>query len=89
MENVLKYFEFSTFINDKSNTFSGSIAFSEVNQHHFLIFEKINNEFNLYVTRYEEKHQIGKEKPEVIELLINNYDKSLPEHRIILRKYLE
>lgn len=41
MENVFKYYDFSEFITDKSTTFSGrEICFSELNEQHFLIFEK-------------------------------------------------
>ncbi len=89
MENVLKYYEFSDFTEDKSNTFSGKeIAYSTLNAQHFLIFEKNNNQFNLYVTKYNSKEDIGLKPPEILELLIEHYDKSIPEHRIVLRQYL-
>lgn len=89
MENVFRYYEFSEFIKDTSNTFSGNeICFSKLNEEHFLIFEKIKTTYNLYVSKYLSQEDIGKKKPEIIELLVENYDKSLPEHRIILRQYL-
>ena len=90
MENVLKYFDFSSFIKDTSNTFSGnSISFSELNSEHFLIFEKNENQYNLYVSKYKNKSEIGKSKPEIVELMIENYDKSIPEHRVAIRRYFE
>lgn len=89
MENVLRYYEFSDFFKDESNTFLNSeIAFSELNEEHFLIFEKKNNQYNLYVSKFSSKSVIGSKPPEILEVLVEGYDKSLPEHRIILRKYL-
>ncbi len=90
MENVFRYYEFSDFLKDKSETFSGNeICFSILNEHHFLIFEKNKETYNLYVSKYKSKKEIGFNPPEILELLINNYDKSLPKHRIILRNYLD
>lgn len=89
MENVFKYYEFSDFFTDTSNTFSGNeIAFTELNETHFLIFEKEEDNYHLYVTRFGSEKEIGKQAPEIVELLVKNYDKSLPEHRVILRRYL-
>ncbi len=88
MENVLKYYEFSDFFEDTSQTFSFPIAFTGLNEQHFLIFEKQENVYNLYVSRYKNQKEIGKTKPEILELLVEDYDKSNPEHRIAIRRYL-
>ena len=89
MENVFKYYEFSDFIEDQSGTFSGnSICYSELNEEHFLIFEKENNQYNLYVAKYLSKKDIGVKPPEILESLVNGYDKSIPKHRVVLRQYL-
>ena len=90
MENIFKYYNFSSFFKDTSNTFLGNeISFTVLNKTHFLLFEKQNDIYNLYVSKYQNKEEIGKKTPEIIELLVANYDKSNSEHRIILRKYLE
>ncbi|QXP72564.1 hypothetical protein H0I31_02355 [Tenacibaculum sp. AHE15PA] len=90
MENVFRYYEFSDFIKDESEAFSGNeICFTILNEEHFLIFEKNKETYNLYVSRYKSKKEVGLKPPEILELLINDYDKSLPEHRIILRKYVD
>jgi len=90
MENVLKYFEFSSFFQDQSETFSeNEIAFSELNSQHFLIFEKVGDIYNLYVSKYSNKQAIGKSKPEILELMISNYDKGNPAHRVAIRRYFE
>ncbi|WP_439130437.1 hypothetical protein [Polaribacter sp.] len=90
MENILKYYEFSDFFTDKSNAFSSNeIAFSELNATHFLIFEKHADTFNLYVSKYVNKKEIGIKSPEILELLVENYDKSKPEHRIAIKQYLK
>lgn len=90
MENVLKYFEFSSFLQDQSGAFSHrEIAFSELNQEHFLIFEKDGESYNLYVSKYTSKKAIGNAQPEILELLIQNYDKSNPKHRVAIRRYFE
>ena len=89
MENVFKYYEFSDFIKDKSGAFSErEICFSMLNEEHFLIFEKDNEIYNLYVSKFQSKNEIGIKKPEILELLVENYDKSIAEHRVVLRKYL-
>jgi hypothetical protein len=89
MENVLKYYEFSFFIKDECNTFSGNeIAFTELNATHFLIFEKKEESYNLYVSRYSHKNEIGIKPPEILELLVENYNKSIPEHRNAIKQYL-
>ncbi len=90
MENVFKYYNFSSFFKDTSNTFSGNeICFTVLNETHFLLFEKQNETYNLYVSKYQNKEEIGKKSPEIVELLVANYDKSNAEHRIALRRYLE
>ncbi len=89
MENVFRYYEFSDFMNDASETFAGNeICFAILNEHHFLIFEKNNETYNLYVSKYKTKKEIGLKPPEILEILVKDYDKSKPEHRIILREYL-
>lgn len=89
MESVFKYYEFSDFFTDKSQTFSDNeISFTELNETHFLIFEKKENSYNLYVSRYQNKKEIGVKAPEIAELLVENYDKSIPEHRLMIKQYL-
>ena len=89
MENVFKYYEFSLFRKDESDTFSeNEIAFTELNSTHFLIFEKNGEAYNLYVSKYSNKNEIGVKSPEILELLVENYDKNLPEHRIAIKQYL-
>lgn len=89
MENVLKYYEFSDFKKDESNTFNNNfIAFSELNATHFLIFEKQAEAYNLYVAKYTSKKEIGNKKPEILELLVANYDTSNGEHRRAIKQYL-
>ncbi|MGY0426655.1 MAG: hypothetical protein ACWIPI_07485 [Polaribacter sp.] len=90
MENILKYYDFTPFFKDESEAFSGNdISFTELNSHHFLIFEKNNSIYNLYVSKYLSKEDIGLKSPKILELVVENYNKSIPEHRIALRKYLE
>lgn len=89
MENIFRYYEFSSFFIDTSGAFlKNEICFSELNKQHFLIFEKELDAFNLYVAKYGSKSEIGTKPPEIVEVLVKNYNKSVPEHRIILRKYL-
>ncbi|PIE99545.1 MAG: hypothetical protein CR961_00340 [Polaribacter sp.] len=90
MENIFKYYEFTDFFLDKSDSFLGNeICYTILNEQHFLIFEKNEDTLNLYVSKYNSEDDIGKNKPEILELLITNYDKSIPKHRITLRQYLE
>jgi hypothetical protein len=89
MENVFKYFEFSDFFKDESNTFSGNeICFTILNETHFLIFEKDKLKYNLFVSKFLQKEDVGFKSPEILELVISDYDKSIPEHRIVLRQYV-
>ena len=90
MENILKYYQFSSFRKDESSTFhNNEIAYTSLNNTHFLVFEKQEIHFNLYVARYGSEKEIGSKAPELLELVVANYDKSKPEHRIALRQYLE
>ena len=90
MENIFKYYEFSEFFLDKSNTFSDNeISFTELNSTHFLIFEKVKKNYNLYVSRYNNKKEIGIKPPVILELLTKNYDKSIPKHRLLIKQYLQ
>mgnify|MGYP006081215873 CR=1 FL=1 len=90
MENVFKYYEFSTFFLDTSGAFSGNeICFTELNETHFLIFEKKNSTYNLFVSKYQSKNDIGVKSPEILELLVENYNKSVPAHRIAIKQYLD
>ena len=89
MENIFKYFDFSPFKKDDSNAFNGNqISFTELYAQHFLIFEKEQDIFNLYVSKYSKKSDIGNKSPEILELLVTNYDKSNSQHRVALRRYL-
>jgi hypothetical protein len=89
MENVFKYFEFSDFFKDKSDSFSGNeICFTVLNETHFLIFEKVKETHNLYVSKYNNKTEIGVSPALILELVVENYDKSIPAHRIAIRQYL-
>jgi hypothetical protein len=89
MENVLKYYQFSDFLQDTSGAFSNhEIAYTELNATHFLIFEKNGESYALYVSKYNSRKEIGSKPPEILELLVESYDKSIPDHRITLKQYL-
>jgi len=89
MENVFKYFDFSPFKKDTSSSFNGNeISFTELNSEHFLIFEKEENQYNLYVSKFKNENEIGKNPPQILELLVENYDKSNSAHRVAIRRYL-
>ena len=89
MENVFKYFDFSPFKKDISNSFNGNeISYTELNSEHVLVFEKEENRYNLYVSKYKSEKEIGTKSPEILELLVKDYDKSKSEHRVAIRRYL-
>jgi len=89
MESILRYYEFSEFIKDESSTFSEkNICFCELNSKHFLIFAKYGETYNLYISKYGSKEEIGQIPPQIVELIVKNYNKSIPGHRIAIRKYL-
>ena len=90
MTNVFLYYGFNSFFKDESTTFSGNeICYAELNSEHFLIFEKDNDAYHLYVSKFNSKKEIGVNAPIILEKLIENYDKSIPEHRIAIRRYFE
>lgn len=90
METVLQYYNFTAFTQDVSKVFSGNqICFTALNETHFLVFELENEQYTLYISKYKNKQEIGVKAPEILETLVKNYDKSVPEHRIILRRYVE
>jgi hypothetical protein len=91
MTNVFLYYGFNPFFKDTSGVFSeNDICYSELNSEHFLVFEKKEEDiYNLYVSKYASEKEIGIHPPEIIETLIENYDKSIPEHRIAIRRYFQ
>ena len=90
MTNVFLYYDFNSFFKDTSDVFSGNeICYSQLNEEHFLIFEKENEKYNLYVSKYNSKNEVGVKPPLIKELIIENYDKSIPEHRVAIRRYFE
>jgi hypothetical protein len=90
MTNVFLYFDFKPFFKDASGAFSGNeISYSELNSEHFLIFENNNGSYNLYVSKYGSKREVGVNPPTILELLVENYDKNIPAHRIAIRRYFE
>jgi len=90
MTNVFLYYDFNPFFKDESGVFIGNeICYSELNSEHFLIFEKNNKNYNLYISKYNSKKEVGKNQPVILETVIENYDKSIPEHRIAIRRYFE
>jgi len=90
MINVFLYYDFTPFFKDESGSFSGNeICFSVLNSEHFMIFENHEENYNLYISKYQSKNEVGKTAPEILELLVENYDKSIPEHRIAIRRYFE
>ena len=54
-----------------------------------MVFEKSGENYNLYISKYQSKNEVGKSEPEILELLVENYDKSIPAHRIAIRRYFE
>jgi hypothetical protein len=89
MDNIFKYFDFSPFKKDASSSFDGNeISYTELNSEHFLIFEKEQQHYNLYVSKYKNEAEIGNTSPEILEILVTNYNKSNAEHRVALRRYL-
>ena len=90
MTNVFLYFDFKPFFKDTSGAFAGNdICYSQLNAEHFLIFESNGGNYNLYVSKYTSKKEIGVQAPLILELLIENYDKNIPEHRVAIRRYFE
>ena len=90
MENVFKYYEFPDFFIATSHEFSGNeISFTALNETHFLIFEKKERSYDLYVSKYNDKNEIGVIPAIILELLVANYDKSNPAHRIAIKQYLD
>ena len=91
MEIILQYYGFSDFFNDQSGSFSGNpISYLALNPQHFLIFELATDKtYNLYVSQFKNENLIGNSKPEILELIVENYDKSNPKHRLALRAYTD
>ena len=77
MENIFKYYQFSSFFKDESSVFSGNeIAYTELNKTHYLIFEKKEDSYTLFVSKYGSRHEIGKLKDNTLWLKLA---KNLPQ----------
>ena len=89
MEKIFFFDEFSEFFTDTSEQFSGNqISYTEINSNHFLIFEKIDSSYNLYISKYTSVKNIGISSPEILELLVKEYDKTDGSHRQLIKQYL-
>ena len=73
MENVLKYYEFSEFKKDNSEAFSNNeIAYTELNETHYLIFEKDGNKAFVKVLKWRE---INNDKDTIIYGMVKEFIK--------------
>lgn len=91
MDIVLDYYGFSSFFNDSSGVFSNhKISYLALNKQHVLVFElTAENKYNLHVAKYLQLDDVGKKSPEIIETIVEDYNKSNPEHRLALRAYVD
>lgn len=91
MDIVLDYYGFSSFTKDESQAFNGNdISHFALNNHHALVFEREDeNTFHLHITKFSNLKDLGNKQPEILETIVENYDKSKPEHRLALRAYVD
>lgn len=91
MDIVLDYYGFSPFSKDESGSFNGNdISHLVLNDHHALVFERTKEDvFHLHITKVSNLIELGTKQPEILETIVENYDKSKPEHRLALRAYVD
>ncbi|WP_196885490.1 hypothetical protein [Aureivirga sp. CE67] len=89
METLLLYYGFSDFMKDASNTFEGEISYVRIGGNHFLIFERVEENYKLFYASYPKSNVIGKKAPEETKLLVSPFLKGEKEHREYLQNILD
>lgn len=88
MEQLLDYYNFSSFTKDESLFFE-VIAYSLIKEDLYLIIEKKSDTYNIHFTSYSSEKLIGKEKPNALNTLIEDFKIDDNEHRKIVQQYLD
>lgn len=89
MEQLLDYYNFSSFIKDQSLFFK-DIAYVNIKEDLYLILEKKSeNIFNIHFTSYSTENSIGKDKPKALNTLIENFKIDNNQHRKVIQQYLD
>ncbi|ANW95586.1 hypothetical protein AXE80_04535 [Wenyingzhuangia fucanilytica] len=88
MEQFLDYYNFSEFNKDTSSFFD-TIAYSWIKDDLYIVLEKKEGIFNIHFTSYSSKNDIGKQKPQGLNTLIENFKLDNNEHRKIVQQYLD
>ena len=91
MDIVLDYYGFSPFSKDESQVFNGNdISHLALNDHHALVFEHTKEDvYLLHITKFANLKDLGIKQPEILETIVENYDKSKPEQRLALMAYVD
>ena len=91
METLLEYYNFTPFFKDRSGFFNQNlICYSLIRDDLFLVFEQIEEgEFKLWFVQFADDEGIGNVNPDAANLLIDNFEIDLKEHRELLQKYLD
>jgi len=89
METLLNYYGFSPFKEDESNFYNGKISFALIKDNLYLIFDQSDLGLNLNFVQYSNSSKIGNSPPDAANLLIENFDIAMKEHREIVQKYLD
>ncbi|MEN8764286.1 MAG: hypothetical protein ABF278_06510 [Wenyingzhuangia sp.] len=88
MEQFLNYYNFSAFCKDESSFFA-LISHAWIKENLYLILELKDEIYNVHFTSYSDKNHIGKQKPDGLNTLIEDFKLDHNEHRKIVQQYLD
>lgn len=88
MEQFLDYYNFSAFSKDQSSFFD-TIAYAWIKDDLYIVLEQKENIYNVHFTSYKSKGDIGKQKPDGLNTLIEDFKLDNNEHRKVVQQYLD
>lgn len=88
MEQLLDYYNFSPFAKDTS-LFFDTIAYSHIKEELYLVIEQKSDIYHVHFTSYSNEKQIGKEKPQGLNTLIEDFKIDNNDHRKVVQQYLD
>ncbi|MDO3694973.1 hypothetical protein QVZ41_08980 [Wenyingzhuangia sp. chi5] len=88
MEQFLDYYNFSDFSKDLSSFFD-TIAYAWIKDDLYLVLEKKEELYNVHFTSYDSKEDIGKQKPNGLNTLIEDFKLDDNDHRKVVQQYLD
>ncbi len=88
MEQFLDYYSFSVFSKDQSSFFD-TIAHVWIKDDLYLVIEKKPTSYLIHFVSYDDRTDVGINKPTALNTLIDDFKLDNNDHRKIIQQYLD